>query len=198
MKKNFSLVIILITLIAVFGTAAAAPAIPVTGTPSNGVQASTSSVVSSVSVTNVFKYDIVQQPKNNPAYVSTKDGVLTQFDMASQYGSLGLLAHNYLAGAPFSKVKANDLIYVNYTDGSTKIFKVTEIRTYQALSPKSPYSKFIDLSNNKTLTSNDLFFATYGIKDNLVLQTCIAKGNEDSWGRLFIIATPYVPTNTGV
>jgi hypothetical protein len=42
----------------------------------------------------------------------------------------------------------------------------------------------------ETLTAAQLFYETYGVEETLILQTCIAKGAVQSWGRLFIIATP--------
>ena len=67
------------------------------------------------------------------------------------------------------------------------------MRSFQATQPTSPYSSFIDLSSNKTLSATELFTQTYGTKGALILQTCIASGTVDSWGRLFVIAIPYVP-----
>jgi hypothetical protein len=38
------------------------------------------------------------------SFVSNEKNVLTQFRMASQYGTIGILAHNYLAGDISSKL----------------------------------------------------------------------------------------------
>lgn len=195
MKKTavLSLILALIAVVLVVAPAFAGVVIPVTGSAVASKQSELTGDVSKVSVDKVFEYAVVQQPKNNPAFVSEEKGKLTQFRMASQYGSLGLLAHNYLAGAPFEKLKLGDIINVTYADGSVRQFKVESILRYQALSPNSPYSKFVDLQTNKTLATNDVFATTYGVKDRLVLQTCIEKNKEPSWGRLFIVAAPYSP-----
>ncbi len=197
MKKTtlFSIVLAVVLLALVVAPAFAAGLVPVTGAPAAAQMAALTGDVAKVSVKSVFEYEVVQQPKNNPAFVSEEKGKLTQFRMASQYGSLGLLAHNYLAGAPFEKVKVGDIVNVTYADGSVRQFKVESILRYQALTPNSPYSKFVDLKTNKTLTATDVFLATYGVKDRLVLQTCIEKDKEPSWGRLFIIAVPYTPAS---
>jgi len=80
-------------------------------------------------------------------------------------------------------------IVVIYGDGKTATYKVSTIRKYQALTPNSAKSNFIDLSKpDKTLTATDVFKQTYGNKGALVLQTCISKNGDASWGRLFIIA----------
>lgn len=197
MKKTaVALVIALFAVTLIVAPVFASGIIPVTGSAAASVVAAVTSDVAKVSVDTVFEYNVVQQPKNNPAFVSEEKGKLTQFRMAAQYGSLGLLAHNYLAGAPFEQVKVGDLVNVTYADGSVKTFQVEQTMRYQALTPTSPYSKFVDLQTNKTLTVNDVFAATYGVKNRLVLQTCIEKNKEPSWGRLFIIAVPYSPIFT--
>ncbi len=112
--------------------------------------------------------------------------------MASQYGVTALLAHNYLMGKTFFKLKEGDVLTVVYGDTTYQDYQVKEIRRYQALTPNSPYSKFINLadSEKKVITATDLFYEIFTEKGTLVLQTCIEKEGELSWGRLFIIATP--------
>jgi hypothetical protein len=143
-----------------------------------------------VYVADVMAFRVVQQPKHQNGYVSAIKGVVTQFGMASNYGTIGLLAHNFAAGAEFSKVNTGNLVTVIYGDGTMKVFKVTKIVQYQALQSNSASSNFLDLSTNEKLSAGSLFKMIYGGKAHLTLQTCIAKGNESSWGRLFIIAEP--------
>jgi hypothetical protein len=140
---------------------------------------------------NVMSFSVVQQPAGNSAYVCTKANALTQFAAASNYGSTGLLAHNTLAGAYFYNLKIGDVLSVIYGDGSIKLFEVSQVQMYQALDPYSPYSNFADLSNpGAILTSTELFYRTYGLGNVLVLQTCLSRNGNDSWGRTFIIASP--------
>ena len=138
----------------------------------------------------VFALKVVQQPSGNSGYVSTASSdVVTQFGLASSYGSIGMLAHNYLAGKYFTSLSGGSKIVVVYGDGKTVTYKVSTVRKYQALTPNSTKSNFIDLSKpDKTLTATDVFKQTYGNKGALVLQTCISKDGNSSWGRLFIIA----------
>ena len=131
---------------------------------------------------------VVQQSSNN--YVSTSSGTVTQFGLANQFGSIGLLAHNYLSGSSFSKLGSGTEIVLVYGDGSTKKYQVSAVKKYQALSPTDPYSDFVNVDNSdSTLTSSDVFNETYGT-GGLVLQTCISKNGNSSWGRLFVIASP--------
>jgi hypothetical protein len=142
-------------------------------------------------VADKLQYLISYQPTTDPGFVSTNPDTVTYFSAAANYGSTGLIAHNYLAGSDFFRITESDEISLVNGDGTVHRFLVTEIREYQALSPNSPYSSFVDLANpEKTISYRDLFFETYGVSDRLILQTCISKNNSDSWGRLFIIAIP--------
>ncbi len=143
-----------------------------------------------VYVANKLAVSVIQQPSGNAGYVSSRSNTLTQFSLASQYGAIGLLAHNYLSGGSFSKLGVGTEIALVYGDGSVKKYQVTSVRKFQALSPTDPYSNFVNLdSPDTTLSSTDLFNQTYGT-GGLVLQTCISKNGNASWGRLFIMATP--------
>ncbi len=139
---------------------------------------------------------VIQQPADQGTFVSPRPDIITQFAAASSLGSTGLLAHNFLAGAKFPELKYGQVVYLVYGDGKLAPYAVTEVQQYQALQPESPYSEFIDLKNGRSMTSTEVFKAAYGEKGTVVFQTCIASGNEPSWGRLFIIAKPYIaPTS---
>ena len=57
-----------------------------------------------VYVAGVLALPVVQQPISNAAFVSSNDNEITQFGMVSQYGNVGLLAHNTLSGKSFSQL----------------------------------------------------------------------------------------------
>lgn len=141
-------------------------------------------------VANVMAFPVVQQPSGYPGFVSATDSVTTQFKMASELGNIGLLAHNYLAGASFSRLKQGDIIILIYGNGHTQSFLVEDILHYQALTPLSPYSNFIELETQNFLTAEQLFNKVYRGDYRLTLQTCIENEGNLSWGRLFIIAKP--------
>lgn len=148
-------------------------------------------VASSVVVDDALVFPIVQQPKGEPNYVSAKNGELTLFSSASQYGNIGLLAHNYLSGKSFSHLTVGQEIRLIYNDGKTEYFVVTEVLEYQALQPKSPFSAFQNLNNTKEILSAQQMFArVYEGNRHITFQTCIAKYGESSWGRLFVLALP--------
>jgi hypothetical protein len=150
---------------------------------------SSSSQLARVSAGNLFDLPVVQQPSGNSGYVSTMSDTFTQFGMASNYGSIGVLAHNYLAGKYLNSLSVGDVITVTFTDGSIKDYTVSDVKIYQALSPESMYSNFVDVNNtSKVLSSSNMFLSTFGLKGALVLQTCVTKNGNSSWGRIFVIA----------
>jgi len=147
-------------------------------------------VLKGIYLEDAFALRIVQQPIGQAGFVSTIQGVVTQFAPASDYGVIGLLAHNYLAGSSFSSVVLGDVITVANGDGLGTQYIVTSINQFQALSPNSTSSKFVDLVTQEQMTAGQLFKNMYQGEPHMVLQTCIAKDGEPSWGRLFIIAEP--------
>jgi hypothetical protein len=157
---------------------------------SKTVQNGKTNVLRGVYVSNVLALPVVQQPSNNAGYVSNTDGEITQFGMASQFGNVGLLAHNHLSGKSFSNLAAGQEVSLVYGDGKVETFVVTEVLQYQALQPNSAYSEFRNLSDNKTLTAEQMFKRVYFGNRHVTFQTCIAKDGNASWGRLFVIAIP--------
>jgi hypothetical protein len=131
-----------------------------------------------------------QQPGSDPAYVTNRSGEVTQFGLASAYGSLGLLAHNILSGIDFFNVTEGQVVTLIYGDGSSQSYQVQSIRSFEALQPNSIYSDFVDLDFGGNLSSSELFRMMYDQDDTLVLQTCISHNGISTWGRLFVIATP--------
>lgn len=147
-------------------------------------------VIKGLYADETFSLRVVQQPSGNPGFVSSVDGTATLFGMASKNNVTGMLAHNYSSGRHFFLLKSDDVVNVVYGDGSIKAYKITQIKRYQALSPNSASSDFIDLDTSEKLSAARLFGKVYTGTHHLTLQTCIQEGSEDSWGRLFIIAEP--------
>ncbi|MGZ9235047.1 MAG: hypothetical protein ACXW4E_05935 [Anaerolineales bacterium] len=157
---------------------------------SKTVQNNQPGVLRGVYVSDVLALPIVQQPTGKAGYVSSRDGEITQFGMASQFGNVGLLAHNNLSGRYFSKLAVGQEVRLVYGDGKVEYFVITQMFQYQALQPTSPYSSFRDTTNDERLTADQLFKKVYLGDRHVTFQTCIeAKGNL-SWGRLFVIAVP--------
>jgi len=142
-------------------------------------------------VPGVLALPVGQQPKDNAGYVTRKSDQVTQFGLAGRYGTVGILAHNDLAGAEFSAIQVNQLAVVIYGDGHEDYYQVSEFQKYQALSPTSTFSDFINLDgSDERLSASKLFTRVYGPGKRLVFQTCIEANGDSSWGRLFIIAKP--------
>ena len=79
-------------------------------------------VVRGVYVPGLFAVKVLQQPDNNPGYVSPADGTITEFGLAKSYGNIGLLAHNYLTGASFSNLLPGQEIRIVYGNGEVELF----------------------------------------------------------------------------
>lgn len=157
---------------------------------SRSVQNGEANVLRGVYVSEVLALPVVQQPEDRPYYVSNRSGETTQFSMASQYGNIGLLAHNTLSGKFFSQLSVGQLVYLVYGDGRVENFVVAKILRFQASDPESISSSFYNLDRNETLSSVEMFNRAYGGARHLVFQTCIEADGNPSWGRLFIVAMP--------
>jgi hypothetical protein len=138
-----------------------------------------------------FALPVVQQPASNPGFVSNVPETITQFGLASDYGTIGFLAHNTLSGTHFFDLQVGQTIVLIYGDGSVKTYIIHDQLSYQALSPNSPYSRFKDLDNSEIeISSTDLFNQVYTEDGQLIFQTCIASNGLENWGRYFVLATP--------
>lgn len=157
---------------------------------SKTVQNNEAGVLRGVFVPEVLALPVVQQPAGNPGYVSSRDGKVTQFDMATRSGNVGLLAHNHLSGSVFSQLAIGQEVRLVYGNGSVEYFTITQILQFRALQPDSPYSSFRELTDNDLLTAQQLFDKVYGGERHVTFQTCIAASTSLSWGRLFVIAIP--------
>lgn len=148
-------------------------------------------VLTGVFVDQDFSMPVVQQPYNQPGFISSADGNVTDFRLARDYGSIGLIAHNYLGGKLFDQFELGQTLYLVYGDSEVVAYSVVRIEQYQALSPNSPYSDFVNLDGSEgTISAEDLFYQMYGQDDAVVFQTCIEKDGNSTWGRLFVTAVP--------
>ena len=147
-------------------------------------------VISGVYIPNALALPVVQQPADDAGYVSGRDDEATQFAMASHYGNIGLLAHNYLSGRLFSNLEVGEEVRLVYGDGRVEYFIITELLRYQALEPNSEWSSFRNLDNHDVLSTAQMFTRAYAGERHVTFQTCIASNGNSSWGRLFVIAVP--------
>lgn len=146
-----------------------------------------------VYIENVLALRVMQQPPNDPNYVSSVKGIATQFLLAYQAPgqNIGLLAHNYLSGTLFFNIKVGNVAQLIYGDGRVEEYEVTDYREYQAITPDSPTSDFLDLTSGQKLSAGELFQNIYTGEHHLIFQTCINQDNISTWGRLFVLSFPY-------
>jgi hypothetical protein len=153
-----------------------------------------------VYVRDIMALPVEQQPSGRPEYVATQHNLLTEFSMPKEYGSVGILAHNYLSGSRFPQLVENSEVILVFGTGRIERYRVDHIERFQALKPSSPFSEFIDMNDpfGKVVSSAELFKRIYTTRNQLVLQTCIENQGESSWGRMFVIATPMEPIQLNV
>jgi len=156
----------------------------------NPIRNGEANILRGVYVPNVLALPVVQQPEDEPYYVSGHDGEVTQFSTVSRYGNIGLLAHNNLSGKSFSKLSMGQEVDLIYGDGRIEKFVVTEVLHFQALQPESQQSSFLNLDSSETLSANQMFDRVYTGSHHLTFQTCIKANGNMSWGRLFVVASP--------
>jgi hypothetical protein len=160
----------------------------------SGIRGRGGAILAGIYVPEVLALPVMQQPASRPDFVSDRDSVVTQFQLADDRGTIGLLAHNALSGSLFHDLERGDEVFAVFGDGRIQVYRITAIRRFQALSPHSPHSNFVDLDvGGDPLSAVDLFSQIYDQRDWLVFQTCIERRGEDSWGRLFVIAAPLAP-----
>ncbi len=146
--------------------------------------------ITGVYVPGVLALRVVAQPASRLTYVSFEFGVATLYCGLGPCGSIGLLAHNQLSGILFFHLTPNQDVVIIRGNGSLTRYRVSSIRTFQALRPNDPYSSYVDLNNRTTLSSGELFQQIYGAGNQVVFQTCMANEGNPTWGRLFVIADP--------
>ncbi len=156
----------------------------------HGVSGGNPGDIRGVYVEDVLALRVVKQPDGKPEFVSSVEGIATQFEMAAGEGVTGLLAHNYVSGRHFFNLIEGQVVNVSYGDGAVKAYQVNRILRFQALEPKNPRSDFINLDTGERLTASGLFKQVYTGSHRVTFQTCIQQGTEDAWGRLFVIAEP--------
>jgi hypothetical protein len=128
-------------------------------------------------------------------YVSSSRNLVTEFGLARKYGTIGLVAHNNLAGSLFKDLLLGDEIRIVYKDGHTARYTVSAIYRFRALEPTNIESRFVDLDSKKIYSATELFQRMYTGTPHLTFQTCIYASGNSSWGRLFVIALPAAEIN---
>lgn len=155
-----------------------------------GVSDGQAGVVRGVYAPGTLALRVLQQPEANALYISNAPNAATQFRYAAYTNVIGLLAHNYLAGASFFNLSVGQEVWIVYGDGARQGYVVTEVYRYQALTPNSTRSEFLDLNTGEVLSSAQLYDRVYRGEHHVTFQTCITENGIATWGRLFVIARP--------
>ncbi|HUN22984.1 MAG TPA: hypothetical protein PK299_07650 [Anaerolineales bacterium] len=144
-------------------------------------------------IEDLLSMPIIQQENQQPNWVSGSFNTVTQYYYASLTNTIGILAHNYLAGAYFYEITENQTISIVDGLGNIQSFRVVELKRYQALSPNSPETNLMDLETGEVFEAYEIYIKYYVSQPGetkLVLQTCIENNGNGSWGRYFVVAVP--------
>jgi hypothetical protein len=192
-----------LTLLAIIGLALPTSTTRAAGAPLPTLDAFASDLITGdaaelvgVYAPDLFAHRVVQQPPGEPGFVSDLADVLTQYGKASELGSTGILAHNYLAGSRFASLSTGQVIHLVYGNGRTVTYVISEVARFKALQPNSAFSAFEDLQEDSRVGASELFSRMYGRPGVLVFQTCIKAEGNLSWGRLFVAALPISRSRT--
>ncbi len=149
-----------------------------------------SDTITGVYVPGIFSYPVEGQPAGNAGYVSGAVDRLTQFNLASQYGTVGFWPTT-IWRVPRFNLASGQKVQVIFGDGSAKSYVIAETHSFQAKQPNSPFSDFLELDQeNSVWSAEDLFYKMYAGDERVVFQTCIAADGVSTWGRYFVIAIP--------
>lgn len=113
-------------------------------------------------------------------FVSETEGIVTLFEAAWRDGSMGFLAHNYLAGYEFYGVEVGDLLRVRLADGSVERFAVREVAVFLAVEPGAEWTDVVDESGRR-LTQEQVYELMYEREGWTILQTCVGGVYEGWW-----------------
>jgi hypothetical protein len=133
---------------------------------------------------------VVQQPSGNAGFVSEKPGTVTQFQLAARYNVLGLLAHNYLSGRDFYRLREGLQVMVVRGDSTIDRYRITGVHEFQKLTPGSNWSHYTDLNSGERLTTYQVFNQFYQGEHHLTFQTCLERNGLETWGLRFVVAEP--------
>jgi hypothetical protein len=136
-----------------------------------------------------FVLPVVPQPPGDNLFVSNKPEVVTQFHLPARTETTGLLAHNFLAGAYFYRLQVGDPVYLVFGDGGSAAYQVSEIADYRRLTAYQYRDLETGFSDSDVTLYKKIYLAG---GDRLVLQTCIERDGNRSWGLRFFIATRIV------
>lgn len=146
--------------------------------------------ITGIYAAGLFSLRVLQQPPQDLAFVSTEDGTATQFQSPSQFGVLGMLAHNFLSGKLFFSLTLGQEIRIIFGSGSYRSYRVSNIADFERLTRFDIRSDFRDLQSNDLLSSKDMFARFYQGDNFLTLQTCLEGNGYSNWGVRMISAVP--------
>lgn len=144
-------------------------------------------------IPDLLAAEVLQQPEDQPDWISPDAGTLTQYRAASQLGNLGLLASKDSAAALFDQMAAGLPVTIIQGDGSLREYSIAGILTFQAIDPTDPNSDYLIQPVGVHVPYSELLNCIYGGEEHLVFESTIDKPDVPNWGKLFVVAFPVAP-----
>lgn len=139
-----------------------------------------SNQITGVYVDGLFAYYVLQTGNAVPGGA----GVVGQYAQAKS--NIGLLAHNYAAGAKFYELTPGMKVKIIYGNRKVKTFTVKKVDRYQASDPQNYSEPFMHTLSGKQMSAQELFKKMYS--SGVTFQTCITQNGSATWGLLFVRA----------
>jgi len=98
--------------------------------------------ISRVEISGQHSYTIIEQPQDNPAFVSNKPGTFTRFLLAERYGTIGLMAHNAQVGPMFSEFEVGTQVTL-FSQGQEPIHY--QVQIYQEIKGPIPKQRLFSI-----------------------------------------------------
>ena len=138
-----------------------------------------------VEVWDVLDHGVVQSGHEAPL-----SELIGQFDVAARRQNIGLIAHNHLSGGKFFRLWPGMLVRATLADGSSQLFEIYSLSSYQASNPNDYSQPFVDLATGDSLRPIELFDRAYR-PNELTFQTCIEVDGVPTWGVFFAHAKAF-------
>lgn len=138
-------------------------------------------VVLSILLNGIW-FSVVQQP--NQLWVSSQKNVLTQYELAGELGTYGILAHSEYAGKQFRKLDLGETVSVKFENETVADYIVGEI-SYFSVVPRGNTADYIESSTGLTYTFLDMMKRFYMNENKITFQTCVGKN-----GLVLVVAYP--------
>lgn len=137
-----------------------------------------------VYISGVLDLKVEPQLNGDNLEITNDPEIVNQYSLAKG-GTVALMAHNYLAGQYFYQIREGDVVLLDFRDGHSRKYVVTDIIEFQRLN-----LLFISTETLQVYSERQFLNTFFQSRDYLVFMTCLEKSGNVSWGVTLFIALP--------